>query len=120
MDKRIRILVPLVIIIVLIILSLTRWTVLTTEKFYWGTMKYEKDEWTGYVFISKYGNTPTVIREPDMWKEPFEANARVKSYNRIVRTKNLATAAWWVLLAVSAVWLLVEFYRPRHQAPPET
>jgi hypothetical protein len=52
-------------------------------------------------------------------REAREAEIK-KRESFIYLKRHTLTAIWWLLLAASAVWLLIEFYRPRRQAPPGT
>jgi hypothetical protein len=99
-----------------------RWEKVATKSFDDGVTVFEKDRWTGQLFISQYGNPDIHIfhRYPESAYDYSKMKWTSEDGAKLTRGRKIMAAAWWVLLAASAAWLLVEFYRPRHQAPPGT
>ena len=107
------VLLPLIVVIVLIILSLTRWTTVATKSYDWGVVKFERDRWTGQVFVSQYGYsyTQTLNREPDAAYDYDTQKWDSHIASRILRIRIIATVTWWILFVVAVIWLIIAWRR---------
>ena len=79
----------------------------------WGVLKFERDRWTGQVFISQYGDAgvATHIRRPVIAYDHDAKKWVPHIESRIMRIRTIATVTWWILFAAAVVWLIVAFKR---------
>lgn len=89
-----RYIIPLIILVILILLVAFRWDVQATKSYSWSVAKWEKDRWTGEVWLSRYS--------PD----GSEVTPTLHEEERIGPITTALTVAWWVLLAGDLAWLL--------------
>lgn len=115
--KKYRWAVPLAVIIILSLAMAFRWEKVATKTFSDVVVVIEKDRWTGEIFISQYGNLFefTFHRVPNIVYDHVKKDLNLEAMKELRNKQKALTIAWWVLLAVSAAWLLIEFYRPRRE-----
>ncbi len=106
---------PLVIIAVLLILFATRWETVATDTSSFGTIRYERDRWTGYVFVSQFVSGRTYYRYPEdayigYHKDP-EKSWDQAIYQRINRLRKLSTFLWGFIFTIAVAWLTIAYRR---------
>lgn len=106
------ILLPLIVVVILIILSLTRWTTVATKSHELGVLKFERDRWTGQVFVSQYGAAHLTFDKSPMEAYDHDAERWIHHIaNRIMRIVTIATVTWWILFVIAVIWLIIAWRR---------
>ena len=96
--------IPLIVLVLLILLMVFRWDVQATKSYSWSVVKWEKDRWTGEVWLSRYS--------PD----GSEVTPTLHEEERIGPITIALTVAWWVLVGADAIWLLSGFVKKGKEA----
>lgn len=108
--------IPLIVMVILLPLLIFRWEEVAFKTYTNSIAIFEKDRWTGQLYVSQYGGPDdTFYRIPEFAYDYSKKEWDIDKAKNIFHKQKALTAAWWVLLAISAAWLLIEFYRPRRE-----
>lgn len=114
---RYRWIVLLIIFIILLTAFAFRYNIEATKTVDHGIVKWEKDRWTGNVWVHYYvfaGNirggimilsTDFDINKPEEREEYWDA------YGKAIRKRNLLTYVWCFTAGITAIWLACELKR---------
>ena len=92
--------IPLVIIAVILLAGLFRYNIEATKTTDEGVIKWERDRWTGDLWVKVYGlrNSGRVIAVPEWTEEQSAAIRRKEEYINLARDIILIGLIFWLLL----------------------
>lgn len=105
-----------ILLIVLILAGLSRWSVEAQSTSGGAVTKWQKDRWTGDVWLVRYSG---IGYSTEMLADLYSRGEATQEINNQARQKRRAyTVAWRILLGLAGTWFTIEALKTTHKKAP--